>query len=538
MAQTKEQKAYQEFLELCDYIATNSAPNKNESEFEKRQRIEDLLKPKNFVDFCEYYFDHYIQSKFGWFHLEAAEEYTSKDNSFTINEWAREHAKSVFINVFCQLWLYLNGKLTGFILASETEDKAKVLIGDIEAELRSNQKIIADFGDQNVMGTHRNALFSAGKGINFWAFGIGQNPAGVRKAAKRPNSGVVDDADSKKKYEKNEQRLQEDLDWILGEFMGCLAIKGKHFSFNNNRVCDNGLTAHMVGDVKEGDPKREGAKHIKVYATEDPVTHEMLLIENGGVPAWSYHTIENLKARFDEVGYRNTMRQYYHKHIREGKRFKNENLPWVNPLPWNAYDALVGYLDPAYGDSGKGCYRALVLLGKIGLYYDVLWAWLRTTGNMVDAQYRLNKMVLERLKESILTKHTTNARFTISNFQMWTEAGTLQKARLDDIYKLEDLVRGTAWKPRYDMESKGDKKGRIESLEPLSEHKYLRFSSEFRKTEDMQTLRNQFIDFPNGFIDGPDAVVGAKEKADKLTRRSATGSRTGSFAKNSDRSLL
>jgi hypothetical protein len=95
-----------------------------------------------------------------------------------------------------------------------------------------------------------------------WAFGLGQNPAGVRKAEKRPNLGVIDDADSKKKY-KNQGILQEDLDWCLGEFLGCLSIKGKTFIYANNRVRKDGLTAHMVGDVNEGDPKREGIRHIR-----------------------------------------------------------------------------------------------------------------------------------------------------------------------------------------------------------------------------------------------------------------------------------
>ena len=51
--------------------------------------------------------------------------------------------------------------------------------------------------------------------------------------------------------------------------MNCLSVKGKHFSFNNNRVCDNGLTAYMVGDVKEGDPKREGAKQNSSAGSSD-----------------------------------------------------------------------------------------------------------------------------------------------------------------------------------------------------------------------------------------------------------------------------
>lgn len=527
----------EEFEDLCQWVADATEVKKKETENEKRKRIERLLLPENFADFCKYYFSHYIDSDFAWFHLEAAKEYTTKNNSFTINEWPREHAKSVFINVFCQLWLYFNDKLTGFILGSADEIKAKELIGDIEAELRENKKLIADFGPQNVTGSFLKGRFFTSKRVGFWGFGIGQNPAGVRKRAKRPNSGVIDDADSKKKYGKNQDRLEEDMDWILGEFMNCLSTRGKHFSFNNNRVCENGLTAHMVGDVKEGDPKRKGARHIKAFATEDPQTHEMLLIENGGVPSWNRYTIEHLLTRFDEIGYRNTMRQFYHKHIKKGKLFKSENLPWVNTMPWGTYDALASYLDPAYGKSGKGCYRALVLIGRIGLNYDVLYAWMRTTGNMVDAQYRLDQKVREELKKANSVPGKKGGFKTV-RFKSYTEAGDLQKEHLKKTYKLADIERDQEWSPKFDDDRKGDKIGRIETLETTVEGKYIRFSKEMKKNTDMQTLRDQMIEFPSGFIDGPDALHGGKTKVDILYKSGNFKGRTGSFNKNKNRSLV
>lgn len=533
-----EEQAYKQWLELCKQIDAHDAPIPEESEIEKRKRIERLNKKGNAAEYNKYYFGHYIDSEFAWFQEEIDDAYDNNDNIFLVAEVPREHAKSVFIIVFKQIRLLTQKRLDGLIVAGRTDPKAKKLIGDIEAELRKNKRLIADYGDFNIMGTHREGYFSINGDIGVWAFSPEQEPAGVRESAKRPNSGVCDDMDSLKKYHKKPDRVETDIQWIMGEFMNCLSLKNKFFAFCNNRVCEDGLTAHMVGDVKDGDPKRKGIIHIKAYATEDPKTHKKLLIEEGGVPSWSRYTIEMLQARFDEIGPSATQRQFYHTHKRVGKFFLAEKLPWVTPLPWVSYDALIEYLDPAYGNSGKSCYRALILLGKIGLRYHVLFAWMRTKGDFPEAQRALEKEVQKRIGSSGKEIVTNNARFKISKFQNWVEAGSLQRTRLDNIYKLADLERGSVWRPRYDDESLGDKIANIESLDQLVDKELLGFSSEFQKNEDMIILRNQFIDFPNDFYDGPDCVYRAKNKIDKLTKKGQSESRTGNFTKNSNRSLI
>jgi hypothetical protein len=532
----KEKKAYEKWLKLCQKIREHDAPVPQETEREKRERIEYLNKPGNAAEYDKYYFGRYIDSDFAWFHHEINDAYDFNDDIFLVPELPREHAKSVFVIVFRQIRLHTQKRLDGLLVGGRTDPKAKKLIGDIEAELRNNQRLIADYGDFNIMGTHREGHFSIGGDIGVWAFSPEQEPAGVREAAKRPNSGVCDDMDSLKKYHKKPDRVETDMNWIMGEFMNCLSLKNKFFAFCNNRVCEDGLTANIVGDVKEGDPKREGIIHIKAYATEDPKTRKKLLIAEGGVPAWNRYTIEMLEKRFKQIGPSNTSRQFYHTHKRIGKFFIEENLPWVTALPWVSYDGLIQYLDPAYGSSGKSCYRALILLGKIGLEYDILYAWMRTKGDFPEAQRALEKEVKNRIgiPQELITK---NARFTTSRFQNWVEAGSLQKARLDNIYKLADHERGFSWRPRYDNDQLGDKLSNIESLDQFVDKKLIRFSSEYQKNEDMITLRNQFIDFPNDFYDGPDCVYRAKNKLDKITQRSQSESRTGSFAKNTDRSL-
>lgn len=523
----KEKKLWKQWQDLCTRISQSEVAITIETEQEKQQRIKHLLKPENHEQFCDYYFPHYKTSKFGWFHKECNKAVLIDKNDFIVNEWSREFAKSVSVNVFLSIKLLVNGWLTGLILASETEDKAKRLIGDIQAELMHNKRLINDFGEFNILGSWLQANFYTGSGIGFWAFGIGQNPAGTRSGAKRPNLGIADDCDSKKKS-KNENWANEQVDWLLGEFMGCLSTLDNIFIYNNNRVSKKGLTAHVVGDIEESYPKREGIKHIKAYFTENPKTREMLLPEQGGVPAWKErYTIEVCKRKIAKMGFRNAMRQLYHKDLPQGTRFKECNLPWAKPLPLDQYDALVTYCDPAFGESGKGCYRSIVFVGRTKNYYDILSVWLSQTGNFIEAHYRLHKEIREKSPVFI----GQNAGLRLKMCDHWVESNDLQKILLKRLYQEANENREEAWFPRFDMDKKPDKIGRIEALEPLAENLHIRFNENMKTDKDMQVLREQFLSFPEGFIDGPDSVEGAIGKLRKKDVKKGFRPKTGSYTK-------
>lgn len=529
----KEKKQWLEWLETCKRIRDGHEPASNETEREKSKRIKRLLDPANFYDFCRYYFPDYASAPFAWFHRVAIEDILVKKERNNIWEWPRESAKSVFADVLLVSYLLFTGWLDGLILASENEDKAKNLLKDVQAQLMNNRRIIADFGDFGISGSWMSGYFQTKDGIGFWAFGLGQNPAGVRNGHRRPNLGIVDDADNKDKA-KNQKLTKERVDWIKGEFMGCLATLEHIFIYANNRVHKAGLTAHMVGDLEEGDPKHEGYKHIKVFFTEDPETKEMLLPEEGGVPSWTERfSLEDCLNKIEDMGYRNAMRQLYHKHIEDGNRFTDDNMPWVETLPLHMYDALVSYCDPAFGESGKGCYRCVALVGKKDLNYDVIWVWMRQTGSFAKAQYELSEMVKEG--SPVIYTNNNKAGFRQVTCEHWVESNELQKILLKKIYEEENELRGTAWWPRFDMAKKADKIGRIESLEPLAEHGHLRFNIALRQDKHMQTLRDQFKGFPDGMIDGPDTVEGAISKLNKKVKRSTSKARAGKYKRNTAR---
>lgn len=544
----KEKREWKEWEAYCQRLEVVTVPTVKENEKQKKKRIAHLLKPENFEAFISYYFanEDFEPAPLAWFHRKAIDNVFVKKLRKHIWELHRESAKSVFGDIFIPINKLVKGELTGMILGSETAEKAKNLIKDVEAQLRSNQKLIADFGNFGISGSWSGSFFQTNKGVGFWSFGIGQNPAGVRSGFKRPNLGIIDDADNKDAA-KNQELTEQRVSWIKGEFMGCLAKDNRTFIYLNNRVHPKGITAHMVGDYEEDLPIDESFAHIKAYLTEDPITHEPIFpegnteaeilqsfIDNGAVPAWKeYYTLQDCAAKVSDYGLRNGIRQMYHTHIEDGNLFTDENMPFVRCFSLDEYDALVTYCDPAFGESGKGSFKGIVLMGKKEHYYDVLWVWVRQKGNWIKAHRNISETftIIDQLR-----CHPEKIDAVKTKLKDYVEANSLQKTELDKSYKLENLNYDKPWFPHYDSDKKPDKIERIETLEPIANHGLLRFNEKFKGTKDMTQLREQFKQFPKGKVDGPDAVKSAIDKLDKLTKKSANTWRMGGFFKSTTRS--
>lgn len=488
MLSNSEKREYREWLDLCERIKHATAPIKDENPEAKASRIKTLL--DDFEAFCKYYFPHYTESPFGWFHKKAAKKIQKDKNIFCVLEWPREHAKSVVAAVLIPMWLKARGEFSGMVVGSSNKDKADGLLGDIQAELMSNQKYASDFGEQYRIGDWQSGNFSTADGSGFWAFGRGQSPRGVRKAEKRPNYGLIDDIDDKE-IVKNPKRVQEAVDWILEDFMGCFSIKGSRMVIAGNRIHKNSILANIVGDVEEGDPKRDKIEHIKVYATEGK-KHEFVGV-GMGEPAWKErYTIEELSGRFDKTGYPGTAREYYHIHMEKGLVWKTDDINWKPRLKLKDYDMIISYCDPSFKDGKKSDTKAVVAVGRKGKEYHILKAFVRVApiNEMCNAHYS----IAEWLGDSA-PKH-------------YMEANFIQDTHLKD-YEMEGELRGYQLNVRADKRNKPDKTGRIENLYPLFSRKWFFFAEEERQDRDMQALVQQFLLFPEGKDDGPDAVEGA-----------------------------
>ncbi len=488
----EQERAWQEYLEEVKQIVSGrSVPS--ETHDEKLKRIARLK--GDFVAFCEYYYPHYMAGPFGWFHKRAAKLCIANPKIFAVLEWPRGHAKSIFTNVMLPMFLLANGQLRGMIIASATQDKAIGLLMDIRAELEANERFISDYGEQVTQGSWQSDTFMAKGSIGFWAYGRGQSPRGARKGANRPNYISVDDIDDKKLV-KNQVLVKEAVDWVLEDLQGCFDVKhGGRFMVAGNRIHRYSVLAHLVGDMEEDMPVKSHITHIKVYALENPKTHKMDQSEKG-VPAWKeYLTRADVDDRIEKMGYKAAQREYFHIHILEGETFKPEWIKWETLPSLTQYNSIVTYCDPSYKDTARNDYKAIVAIGRIGKYYDLI--------DVFDAQ--TSKAAMVRGHYDMAENLTDQGAKLVYNY---LEANFIQDMHLDT-YEAESEERGYMLPIHPDKRDKPQKAARIEELTPLFERGLVRFNQKLRKDRHMVNFLDQLMSFPSGHDDGPDAMEGA-----------------------------
>lgn len=510
----KEQQEYESWLAEMKEVMREK-PIQDETESDRQKRIASLK--KDFVKFCRYYFNDMMDADFGWFHKEAVKNVVKHNNQVFVFEWPREHAKSVVTDVFIPMFLKARGELTGVILVSNNEDKADGLLADLQEQLMFNERYIADYGPQYRSGKWDTGHFVTNDGVGFWAFGRGQSPRGARESALRPNLIIVDDIDDAELV-KNIKRVEEVRDWVMGDLYGCAPINNSRMIIIGNRIHKKSVLAHIVGDVEEGDPKNPKIMHLKVYALENPKTHEMDLSEKG-VPAWKErYTREKLDARIQAMGRKLALREFFHQHIVIGRIFREEDLPWADLPPIQNCEKLITYCDPSWKDTKKNDFKAIVLIGKNGNYYDIYDCFVRqcTTPEMVRGHYNL----ADSIPENKVCQH-------------WMETNFMQDIHLKK-YDEEAELRGYSIGIRGDNRKKPDKTDRIENLSAFTERRMIRFNKALKHSPDMQELRLQFLGFPDApHDDGPDATESAVYKLNKPKIAShRKGIRSGKHIKN------
>lgn len=522
MITNKDKKAYQDWLELCKRIGSATTIVTNESDSNRGVRISGLL--GDYERFCEYYFPHYCSSKMGWFHKEAANVVINDADCFLVMEFPREHAKTVHACILMPMYLkamsIYNGTkdFTGMILSSCNSDKADGLLGDVQAEMVSNNRYIQDFGEQKGMGGWEDGYFVDAFGNGFWAFGLGQSPRGAREAEKRPNYIVVDDADTDEMC-RNEKRCDDSVDWILGALMGCLSLLGGRMIISGNRIAKASILAKIVGDIEPDDPKREDITHIKVFATEGK-NHEYVGFLKG-VPAWKErYTIPILSKRMNRMG-RLARREFYHQIVKKEYIFKESDFQYADSEVINriVFDALVAYCDPSKKNNQKSDTKAIIAVGKKGSkYYLVDCYCANSTPSMMAAGHF---DIEDRLQ----------ARFSRNKTYHYIEGNFDQDEALK-FYKVEGEKRGYVLRIRSDDSKKTDKFGRIESLEPLFVQGHIIFDKGLKGNKHFREFLAQLQDFPFGeHDDGPDALEGAISKADKKGKSSSFSPISGSKGK-------
>lgn len=503
MATIAELKQMQlEWQEHCRQIQsiTDTRSLVRETAVEKERRIRRLQ--KDYAAFCEYYFPHFLQQRDkvtgevvrivhnAPFHNAAALKVKNTPNLKAVFKWPRGHAKSTHMDIFTPLWLMFQPKrlIDFMVVVGKSEDSANRLLGDIQAELQYNKRIIADYGKQMSMGDWTEGEFTTKDGVHFLACGRGQSPRGLRKREARPDYIVIDDLDDDELC-RNPRRVREMTDWVKEALFGALDVGRGRFIMVGNLISKTSVLADIC--------KTKGV-HVS----------EVKAVDGEGNPVWREKwTKEEARAYAEFVGYRAWEKEMMHNPITEGTVFKQEWIKYAKHPAWRDFDELVLYIDPSWKSKKTNDTKAAKLWGK---YKSQLWhlrAFVRkaSVAELVRWCYDLYEWSLEK---------NISIRFMM-------EASFMQDIILDD-FTIEGNLRGYQLPITGDKRKKPDKFQRVEAISPLWERGFVYYDISQKEDPDMQAGIAQTLAFEKGMSgndDAPDADEGAIWQLQRTTRQ-------------------
>ena len=487
----EKQKKYEEWREHCKRIQsfTETVVTGRETDVERDRRIARLL--KDYAAFCEYYFPHFVtltDKATGKpvrvihnapFHNDAARRIRETPDLKAVFMWPRGHAKSTHMDIFVPLWLMLQKTplIHFMVIVGKSEDAAQRLLGDIQAELEFNGRLIADFGSQKSLGEWTEGEFTTEAGVHFLAMGRGQSPRGLRNRESRPDYIVIDDLDDDEMC-KSDRRVREMEEWVLDALFGSMDVGRGRFIMVGNLIAKNSVLARIAA--------KKGVYLSKVYA-----------VGKDGKPVWKDKwTADEVRDYKAFVGYRSWEKEMMHNPIVEGAIFRHEWIRFKKVLPLRCYDQLICYIDPSFKATTRNDYKACRLWGKKGNELHLIDCYVRqdTIGGMVRWLYDL----YERLPENVTVRFLMEANF-------------LQDIILDEFTE-EGKRRGYQLPISGDRRSKPDKLQRITDISPLWERGFVFYNEDMKDSPDMQTGIDQTLALEKGSTahdDAPDADEGA-----------------------------
>ena len=503
MATIAELKQMQlEWQEHCRQIQsiTDTRSLVRETAVEKERRIRRLQ--KDYAAFCEYYFPHFLQQRDkvtgevvrivhnAPFHNAAALKVKNTPNLKAVFKWPRGHAKSTHMDIFTPLWLMFQPKrlIDFMVVVGKSEDSANRLLGDIQAELGYNKRIIADYGKQMSMGDWTEGEFTTKDGVHFLACGRGQSPRGLRKRESRPDYIVIDDLDDDELC-RNPRRVREMTDWVKEALFGALDVGRGRFIMVGNLISKTSVLADIC--------KTKGV-HVS----------EVKAVDNEGNPTWREKwTKEEARTYAEFVGYRAWNKEMMHNPIIEGTVFRQEWIKYAKRPAWKDFDEFVLYIDPSWKSKKTNDTKAAKLWGKHKTQLWHLRAFVRkaSVAELVRWCYDLYEWSLEK---------NIPIRFMM-------EASFMQDIILDD-FTIEGTQRGYQLPITGDKRKKPDKFQRVEAISPLWERGFVFYDISQKDDPDMQAGIAQTLAFEKGMSgndDAPDADEGAIWQLQRTTRQ-------------------
>lgn len=478
-------KAQEKWKQHCETVQAATAVNISETAAQRLARIRHLR--SDYAAFVDYYFPHWtVNPETGkatpcaQFHIDAANKILKNRNLKAGFMWHRGAAKSTNMDVFVPMWLMIqeHREINVMVLVGKSEDNAKTLLGDIQAELQYNQRYIADFGEQYNAGSWEEGEFVTRSEVAFFARGRGQSPRGLRYRSHRPDYVVIDDLDDDELVE-SPARVSKLFDWVRSALFGTLDGGRGRFFMVGNLIAKNSVLAKWC------EIKTVHVTRVNIYDRAGRISW---------AAKWAHDEVKQLEA---VAGYRAFQKEYMNNPIIEGAVFKNEWIRWGKRPAWSKFSEIVLYIDPSFRGSTKNDYKAAKLWGKVGTTLYHLRAFVRqcSVAEMVRWCYDLYEW----------------ARAQGIAVRWYMEANFMQDTILDE-FRREGELRGYQLPITGDKRKKPDKFQRVEAISPLWERGFVIYDESQRDDPDMLAGIDQTLAFEKGMRghdDAPDADEGA-----------------------------
>lgn len=451
-----------------------------------------------FSEFCIVYFPHIFGLPFCAAH-EAMFTETHKAEGVIGITGFRGLGKTVLMGVVYPIWKLAKGCMY-VIHAAADLDLALERTGFTFHELRENRRLLHDFGELEIVEGEKDDFYLKSR-ARVRARSIRQSFRGTfnQKNFKRPGLIVCDDID--KEENSGSQTIgRRKLNKILQELGGALdpaepgaVIWLGNLIHPNYAICQ--FEALIIGEIKANDPSLD-TRGQSALKTRQKAILRYSLEDSEGRSVWPEQypssSLPGLRALYGQAGYQ---REMLGQPVIDGNIFKYEWFKRYKDAPDASKTKRVWlYADPAWGE--KGSFKAVISIAYDGNRFYVLHVWVRQTKNtkffryFYDAYHELDRKYKAKARAACETTYG-QARI-LADFDKWAEDNHLPPMG----HRIKRI------------DNKENKNLRIERTETTIETAKVLFP----EGQDTGTLISQFLTYPDGYIDGCDALAGCLER--------------------------
>lgn len=499
MAEITNKQALQIWNDFVENIRKSTALLTGETEAQQRRRM-GLLEADPELWF-RYYFPQYCYAEAADFHKKATKRILNNLEWYEVRAWSRELAKSTR-TMMEVLYLCLTAKKKYVLMISNSFDNAERLLMPFKGNLEANQRIIHDYGHQELPGSWTSSEFTTRKGVAFRALGAGQSPRGTRNEEARPDVILFDDLDTDEDC-RNPEIIEKKWRWIEDAAIGTRSL-----SKNTSIIFCGNIIAKDCCVVRA----QEFADKTDIINIRDAE----------GKSTWPQkNTEEHIDRVLSQKSYLSVQREYYNNPIEDGTVFKEITYGKCPPL--KSLPFAVVYADPSPSNKDRPTSRAkvqnsckaVVIIGYANLKFYVYKAFVDVTTNstFVGWLYATHKYIGDKTQPYIFIENNG------------LQNPFYEQVLLPLIFEM-GAANGGVIGVTPDDRDKPDKYFRIEgTLEPLNRMGLLIFNEDEKEDPNMKRLEAQFksVSANSKTMDGPDAVEGGVHKVKNMIAIAAVG---------------